>query len=115
MAHLPYSTLAEIENKHRESTRSEYVVALADALKVSVRELLTGERATDEAAPRGETLAPRETALLAAFRASNSREKQRIEDFVAGLATPGRKTKKSDARPPAQAEPSVADVKRRSG
>lgn len=84
-AGIPYSTLAEIETKGQESTRVEYLVRLADALRVSVRELCGGD--PEQSAAHLHRLSAPETALLNAYRAATPAERREIDAYIAGIAS----------------------------
>lgn len=99
-AGVPYSTLAEIENTGKESTRAEYLVALADALGVSARELAVGQK-MHEATGVHLTLA--EGALVRAYRAASASERKQIQAYLEGLAARPTRTKRRGADPLAEA------------
>lgn len=94
-AGVPYSTLAEIENTGKESTRAEYLVALADALGVSARELAIGQKLHEAT---GVFLTLAENELLKAYRAASAAERKQIQAYLEGLAArPGRAKRRQTA------------------
>lgn len=95
-AGIPYSTLAEIENTGKESTRGDYLFALADALGVPGRELATGTKDRHESP--GVHLTLSETELVKAYRAASASERRQIQAYLEGIAARPGKPKR---RPPA--------------
>lgn len=88
-AGMPYSTLAEIENTGKESTRGDYLFGLADALGIPARELATGQKDRHDATGVHLTLA--ENALVRAYRAASAAERRQIQGYLEGIAArPGK-------------------------
>lgn len=92
-AGIPYSTVAEIENKGADRTHTEYLAALADALEITIRELATGHRAPGELAAA--RLSEPEMSLVRAYRSATPAERKQIDAYLAGIATrPSRSKRK---------------------
>lgn len=97
-AKIPVPTLSDIQNKSREGTKALYVVALADALGVSIRELCTGSADPAESPLKGHVLTDRELSLLKAFRAMLPSEKREIESHISVLAERSARSKSKRRR-----------------
>lgn len=76
-SHVPESTIADIENKHRE--KSEHAKALADALGVTLAELLIGSSPEGSPAPSPPQVWPFEELALADIEPLDAIERSYVE------------------------------------